>query len=190
MSKEYIFGSLIAGFLIGLGVIICALSSPPILGAFLFSFGLLMIIHLRFPLYTGRIGLFNDKWLPVMLLGNLIGVAAAALLYISAFPAFASTLATIAAAKFAKSFLSFFVCGIFCGVLIHFAVLSKNKLLTSMAVIIFILIGAEHCIAVFPYLLFCFSFQNLLKFLLIIAGNSIGAIILDKLVGKQVRALQ
>ena len=46
----------IAGFLIGLGVIINTLAANPVLGAFLFSFGLLTIIDLQIPLYTGQIG--------------------------------------------------------------------------------------------------------------------------------------
>lgn len=190
MSKHYIFSSIIAGFLIGLGVIICAQTTPAILGAFLFSFGLLTIIKLKLHLYTGKIGRFNDKWLPIMLLCNFTGCAAAALLYTWAFPGFASVLAAAAAAKFAKSYLAFLICGFFCGTLIHFAVLSRHPLLISLAVILFILMGAEHCIAAFPYLLFCFSFSNLLKFLLIIVGNSVGAIFIDKFIGKKVRELQ
>lgn len=46
----------VAGFLIGLGVIINTLSANSILGAFLFSFGLLTIIDLQIPLFTGQIG--------------------------------------------------------------------------------------------------------------------------------------
>jgi len=46
---------------------------------------------------------------------------------------------------------------------------------------IFILIGAEHCIADFPYLLFSLSPINILKFIAIIFGNSIGAILIERL---------
>ena len=46
---------------------------------------------------------------------------------------------------------------------------------------IFILIGAEHCIADFPYLLFNFSIINIIKFISIIIGNSIGAILIERL---------
>ena len=48
--------SIVAGFLIGLGVIINTLASSPVLGSFLFSFGLLTIIDLQLPLFTGQIG--------------------------------------------------------------------------------------------------------------------------------------
>jgi formate/nitrite transporter FocA (FNT family) len=48
--------SIIAGFLIGIGVIINTIATIPFLGALLFSFGLLVIIQLQLPLYTGKIG--------------------------------------------------------------------------------------------------------------------------------------
>lgn len=48
--------SIVAGFLIGLGVIINTLAASPVLGSCLFSFGLLTIIDLQLPLFTGQIG--------------------------------------------------------------------------------------------------------------------------------------
>ena len=48
--------SLLAGVLIGLGVIINLQASNPALGALLFSFGLLTIIEMQLFLYTGKIG--------------------------------------------------------------------------------------------------------------------------------------
>ena len=53
--------AVIAGFLIGLGVIINTQAENPVLGAFLFSFGLLTIIHMQLPLYTGQIGFITEK---------------------------------------------------------------------------------------------------------------------------------
>lgn len=48
--------SILAGILIGLGVIINLQSENPIIGALLFSFGLLTIIRMQLNLYTGKIG--------------------------------------------------------------------------------------------------------------------------------------
>jgi len=48
--------SILAGILIGLGVIINLQSENPIIGALLFSFGLLTIIQMQLYLYTGKIG--------------------------------------------------------------------------------------------------------------------------------------
>ena len=58
MSAKY---AIVAGFLIGLGVIINTLAANPVLGAFLFSFGLLTIIELKIPLFTGQIGFISER---------------------------------------------------------------------------------------------------------------------------------
>ena len=172
----------IAGLLIGLGVIINAQITPPILGALLFSFGLLTIIHLKIPLFTGRIGFIKTETnLIGTLLFNLIGIAWVIFIYCCANPNFLSILRTAAVVKFSKTYMQMLFCGVICGILIHFAVKCKVSYITSMAVIIFILTGAEHCIADFPYLLINFNLINLTKFILVILGNSIGAIIIERL---------
>jgi formate/nitrite transporter FocA (FNT family) len=65
--------------------------------------------------------------------------------------------------------------------LIHFAVKNKVTILTIFAIMIFILIGAEHCIADFPYLLFNLSLINIFKFMAIVLGNSFGAMLIEEL---------
>ena len=94
---------------------------------------------------------------------------------------FLFTLAEKAAIKFDKTCLRLFCDGFLCGTLIHFAVKCKKQLLTSMAVMIFILIGSEHCIADFPYLLCVPSLTNFVKFFFVVMGNSLGAIFLENL---------
>jgi len=173
--------SLIAGILIGLGVIINAQTSPPILGAFLFSFGLLTIIKLKLPLYTGKIG-FLAPQLPSILFWNMIGIALTVLLYCYNNIEFWYTLTQLAEIKFAKTWFQMLISGIFCGALIHFAVKCKEWYITSLAVIIFILIGAEHCVADFPYLLTNLSFINCGKLGLVILGNSLGAIFIERMI--------
>ena len=171
--------AIIAGLLIGLGVIINTQTKPPILGALLFSFGLLTIIHLKLPLYTGKIGYLQGN-LGLILLFNLIGIGITVAAYYIANPQFHELISTAAEVKFAKTYLQMLFGGIFCGMLIHFAVKCKVPYLTSMAVIIFILIGAEHCIADFPYLLTTLSLSHVGKFLMVILGNSLGAIFIEK----------
>ena len=178
----------IAGFLIGLGVIINTLAANPVLGAFLFSFGLLTIIDLQIPLYTGQIGFIkqkNKKDLFYILIFNIIGILICVGAFIFKDSNFANIITEKAILKFNKSYLQIFIDGFFCGTLIHFAVKCKKQLITSMAVIIFILIGAEHCIADAPYLMMNFSLINLLKFLLIIMGNSFGAILIENILKKK-----
>ena len=170
--------AIIAGLLIGLGVIINTQTKPPILGALLFSFGLLTIIHLKLPLYTGKIGYLKGK-LGLILLFNLIGIGITVAAYCLCNFQFYELIHAAAEVKFAKTYLQMLLGGLFCGMLIHFAVKCKVPYLTSMAVIIFILIGAEHCIADFPFLILDFNFVNLLKLISIVLGNSIGAMIIN-----------
>lgn len=180
--------AVIAGFLIGLGVIINTLAANPVLGAFLFSFGLLTIIDLQIPLFTGQIGFIkqkNKKDLFNILIFNIIGIIFCVGLFIFKDSNFTNIITKKAILKFNKSFLQIFIDGFFCGTLIHFAVKCKKQLITSMAVMIFILIGAEHCIADAPYLMINFSLINLLKFLLIIIGNSLGAILIENILKKK-----
>lgn len=188
MKKLNIFYAAAAGFLIGLGVIVNTLVAQPILGACLFSFGLLTIIDLQLPLYTGQIGFIekhNKINLIKILIFNLIGIGIGVALWSIKDPIFTQTLIEKSISKFNKGYLQIFIDGFFCGTLIHFAVKSKKMLITSIAVIIFILIGAEHCIADFPYFMVNLSLSNFLKFFLIILGNSCGAIFIENMLKKE-----
>lgn len=176
--------SIIAGLLIGLGVIINTQTQPPILGALLFSFGLLTIIHLKLPLFTGRIGFLENNIL-LILICNFIGIQLAFYLYCISNPNYYEILEQAAIIKFSKTSWQMLAGGFFCGMLIHFAVKCKVSYLTSMAIIIFILIGAEHCIADFPYLLTFPNPMNIFKLILVIIGNSIGAIFIEKMINNE-----
>jgi len=178
----------VAGFLIGLGVIINTLAANPVLGAIFFSFGLLTIIDLQIPLFTGQIGFIKDKDkidLLNILFYNLIGILICVGLFIIKDPVFRETIIEKANIKFNKNLFQIFIDGFYCGTLIHFAVKCKKQLLTLMAVAIFILIGAEHCIADFPYLIMNPSLINIIKFLLVIIGNSCGAILIENILKKE-----
>lgn len=59
-TKEVVKKSILAGILIGLGVIINLQASTPLVGATLFSFGLITIIYMQLNLYTGKIGFFKS----------------------------------------------------------------------------------------------------------------------------------
>lgn len=182
-----------AGFLIGLGVIMNTIMTPPILGAALFSFGLLAIIYLELPLLTGKVGfmILNSKqnWRTMgnILFSNCIGIIVCIVAYSFLNPNFLSAFVTIAAIKTAKSIPQCFIGGLFCGSLIHIAVKYKEKkenpLIVILCIITFISIGAEHCIADFPYFVFApeLSLTLILKFVIIIIGNGIGAILTERI---------
>lgn len=180
MNMEIFKKSVLAGILIGLGVIINLQSDNRVIGALLFSFGLLTIIQMQLLLFTGKVGFLSDNLIAILVC-NFFGIALTILLYTLANPQFELIITNAATIKFAKSYLTLFINGCFCGALIHFAVKNKNPLLTIFAIMIFILIGAEHCIADFPYLLYAPSWQNIFKLVEIICGNSIGAILIERL---------
>ena len=181
----------VAGFLIGLGVIINTLATNPTIGALLFSFGLLTIIELGLPLYTGQIGFIAEKQaadLVKIFCFNLFGIAFIILIKVLTDVDFTTLLVQKASMKFDKSMFRMFVDGFLCGTLIHFAVKCKKPLLTVMSITIFILIGAEHCIADMAYIVCVPSLLNYLKFLMVVMGNSFGAIFLENMLkqkGKQ-----
>lgn len=172
--------SFVAGILIGIGVIINTVAPVPVVGPLLFSFGLITIIELQLQLYTGKIGFgFNINLIKV-LLGNFIGIGITIGLYILSNPSFYQLLQEASINKFNKGFLQLLICGIFCGMLIHFAVKTKKPYITAMAITIFILIGAEHCVADFPYLMINLSIEHICKLFLVVIGNSIGAVLIEK----------
>lgn len=179
--------SILAGILIGLGVIINLQSEIPALGALLFSFGLLTIINMQLNLYTGKIGFFDNinindgKFLFHTLFYNCVGIGLTIALYALGNQNFIDTILTAANIKFSKDILTLFINACFCGALIHFAVKNKTTILTIFAIMIFILIGAEHCVADFAYFTFVPNGINTIKFIAIILGNSLGAIVIERL---------
>lgn len=171
-----------AGLLIGFGVIINSVTADPIVGALFFSFGLLAIIALKLPLYTGRVGFWKDPaTFPGMLIANVAGALTTIACYVIANPAFHTLIVNISMHKFEKTYLQMLVCGILCGALIHIAVKIKQVPVIVLAVAIFILIGAEHCIADIPFLMVNFNLANLIKWILVIIGNSLGALCIESL---------
>ena len=177
--------SIVAGFLIGLGVLINTLAGNPVLGSFLFSFGLLTIIQLQLPLYTGQIGFAKEKRADDLLLIFIFNAIGILICFLTCFTQKSLNLVQETAnIKFSKDFLTLLCNGFACGILIHLAVKCKEKIITIMAVMIFILVGAEHCIADIPYLILNLSWINFLKYLVVIFGNSIGALFIQMCLSK------
>ena len=173
----------VAGLLIGFGVIINITITNPIIGALFFSFGLLVIIAMKLSLYTGKVGFWqNPTSFPIMLGANLAGALCTIGCYVITKPEFVTTLIEISKVKFEKTALQMLFCGVLCGALIHFAVKVKEVPVTVLSIAIFILIGAEHCIADFPFLVVNFSLINLFKWIMVIIGNSVGARCIELLV--------
>ncbi len=187
---RFIRRSVLSGVLIGIGVIINSLSGNKYVGAALFSFALLAIIHNGLPLYTGKIGFIRENKisdLVLMLIFNLIGSLIPVLMVIFCKDDFFGTLFAASEGKFSNNFLELFFLGALCGVLMFIAVYSKNQIITVFCIMIFILSGFEHCIADFPYLVVNFGGINAVKFLCIVIGNSAGSILTYALMGRSLK---
>lgn len=178
--KVMIKQSVLSGALVGIGVIVNTVSENRYVGAMLFSLALLTIIQCGLKLYTGRIGFAGEipaRDLGVMLFGNLAGILVPVLAIASQRPEVMEKLLEVSGVKFSNSFLSMFIFGCFCGVLMYVAVHCKNTVITVFCIMVFILSGYEHCIADFPYLVINLSLVNAGKFLCVVAGNSVGSIV-------------
>ncbi len=176
---ERITRSLASGFLVGIGVIINTLSPDKIVGSMLFSVALLAIIKNGLLLYTGKIGFIKEvplRDLAIMYIGNLVGILIPVLMVITQKQAAYDAMLQSSINKFSNGYLALLFYGMLCGVLMFLAVLSKDTVITVFCIMTFILSGYEHCIADFPYLVINFSWENLLKFLCISLGNSLGSI--------------
>ena len=176
--------SILSGILVGIGVVINTLTSNQYVGAMLFSLALLVIIKCELKLYTGKIGYFSVasiKDLIIMLIGNLIGVTIPFLIALNKEGIY-EQIFYISEIKFSNGYLELFLYGLMCGVLMFIAVHCKKPIITVFCIMTFILSGYEHCVADFPYLCINFNIGNLLKFICIILGNSLGSIAINRLI--------
>lgn len=174
--------ALYAGILVGIGDIAYITIKNNYIGAMLFSLALLTVINSNLNLYTGKIGFYKKYsfgFLLKILLANLIGIAFVYIIFLQAKEKMFCPSLTTACNKFSCNSFSLFILGLLCGMCMHIAVSNKNKIITVFSIMIFILCGFRHCIADFPFLILDFNFVNLLKFISIVIGNSIGAMIIN-----------
>ena len=164
---------MLAGVAISIGGIAFLASPSKAVGAIFFCIGLFMVCTLNLNLFTGKLTLLFDEKpifllrLVVIYIGNLLGallvgyLLRATRLADSLMPAVES----VATAKINDSFLSVFILGIFCNMLIYLAVYGfknfENGIFRLMALMfgvsVFVLVGFEHCVAN----MFYFSFSNM-----------------------------
>ena len=202
------------GFLAGAGISIGAFASlflktgndaiTLVLQAFIFTIGLFLICVLGLYLYTGKIGYIlgaKKKFivdLPIILLGNFLGVAVFGytfyfLIEYGNITVVKDALELICSAKTAvamtlEGFGLLFVKAIMCGICVFLAVFiyanAKNPgfkyLGLLLPIMAFVICGFEHCIAN----VFFFSAGNswsvssLLNIIYVTVGNSVGSILM------------
>lgn len=190
MYKVTLVKSILAGIVIGIGDMIYALCDVKIVGAFLFSLGLLGILHNGWYLYTGKIGLVwfsNEKKSEVVrlvigFLGNIIGVIATTSLYMLVNADFKEIFTTNMGKLNETTFAVCFIGGIFCGILMTIAAMSYRKenpvvecLIVVLCIMVFILAGYKHCIANVPMI--TLQNGNILNYVGMVLGNTVGSLI-------------
>lgn len=194
-KTQHIFKSMLAGMLIAVAgavflscqTIIPDKSIAKVVGAFLFSIGLMGVIVLEADLFTGKIG-YVDTWsklgiASIALVFNLIIAFLIGLLYkgINFSSIFANGSFPFDS-RLAKEWYQLLFDGFICGVLIYLAVelykKTKSFIPVIMCVMAFILSGAEHSIADAFYLgASKLSLAAFGKLGLIIIGNAAGSLI-------------
>lgn len=203
--KQYFrifISSIMAGLCIAIGATVylsmLALNQK-FIGSILFGVGLFTIIAFGLWLYTGKIGfVINEKLnyllkLLVCFIGNIIG--AILLPLVVSLTRYKDTLKetalTLVNAKQNDTWYSILILSILCGMLIYIAVKGQQicksnigkTLIIFLAVSVFIMSGFEHVIANASYYSYAklFNGKVFLYILLMMVGNSIGAIVLELL---------
>lgn len=155
--------SILAGMSISLGGIV-NLQAGGVIGAVLFTFGLLTCVHFRLPLYTGTAGFVNSyselKQLGIILLGNILGCLITAWLAAFSIADLADKVAPIVEKRDHLQFFQTVILATFCGFVMTVAVkFGRNKLFLPLifGVPLFILSGFIHSIADAFYL--CIDFR-------------------------------
>lgn len=182
--KELIRLAVFAGMLIGIGGL-TYLNVGGVVGATLFAFGLMTVILCQAQLYTGKAGFLPVKqWkrLLVILGGNAVGCALAALMTRYAGDKLFTALDSILAARSSASWHAILVTAIGTGAIMSLAVLGMRKgtyLPLLFGVPVFILCGLPHCVAdAFYYAVAIwdggYEHWMWLSWLMAIIGNYIG----------------
>lgn len=180
--------AILSGFMIAFGCIIYLMCPNKMVGALLFSFGLLTIVCRELYLFTGKIGYIRQVGIVNILLtilGNFVGTyIIGTTIQLTRLP-IAESVSSVVSTKLNDSIPSLFILSIACGVMMYLAVDSYKKsrswLFVILPVVIFILSGFEHSIANMCY----FTLANVWEprtFLLIgvmILGNAIGSWIMN-----------
>lgn len=171
-----LFKSIMAGICISIGAILFINLNGGILGALLFSIGLLAILQLKYKLYTGAIGFVRTPK-DIVTCGAILIANAIGCLLMFAFPSeYAKELVMT---KLAIPFYLIFIKATICGFLIYIAVTAQEKYITILSVMAFILAGAEHSIADICFFISArhFSFDGFIFIIIVILGNAFGAIL-------------
>ena len=180
-----------AGVLIAVGGCVFLLCENRYVASGLFSVALVCILYREYILFTGQVGFFIQRRsrteavsLLIGLFANLASVWLLGVWMRYAAGAVAQAAEALCTAKLSASAFTVFTRGFFCGVLMDCAVRlyrEKNTMLgVLLCVPVFLVCGFEHSVADFFYFAAarCYTAQMLWFMLLVLLGNSAGALLL------------
>ena len=180
--------AILAGIAIGIGGTIYLTLENKIIGSLMFTVGLYTICTQGLNLFTGKVGyLVNNKPsylidLVIIWIGNFIGTFVCS--FLLQFTRINIDATNICNIKISDNYLSLFILGIFCGMLMYIAVdgykKTNNPIILFICVSVFILCGFEHCIADMFYFAIAkmININTIIILLVISAGNSIGGMVI------------
>jgi len=172
--------SILAGICIGLGGAIF-IKLGGVIGACMFAFGLLAIVHFKLPLYTGTAGFIElNKFkeyekMVIILFGNILGCILLSYMNIKGIDGSA-----IIQSRLDTSYLQCLLNAIGCGLIMTLIVQGgrdKNQLLILFGIPLFILLGFYHSIAdAFYMMVSSEELKNMFfgRYWVIVLGNFIG----------------
>lgn len=192
--------AVLSGFMIGIGGTVYLSCENKVVGAFLFTIGLITICEFGFNLYTGKVGytLVNGwkwpeklKFLGIVILGNYTGTMLYGLAFGAGKPELREKAGKICEAKLRQNMAMVFLLAICCGLLMYIAVDAYKKnagnVAKYVAILIgiptFILSGFEHSIADMVYFAFAplsvnFQVDTYAFLLVVVIGNGIGGVLI------------
>ena len=183
--------SLLAGLCISIGGTAFLSVGGGLPGAILFSIGLLLVIAMGHDLFTGKICFAKISNIPSLLLilvGNILSCIIVGSLVAMTRPSVIGFAEEICRNKLSEPWWAVIILGMFCNFLIYYAVANKNPVITVFCVTAFILCGFEHSIANTYYMTvsgILGSLRGILYILLNIVGNTLGGILICRLVIRQ-----
>ena len=191
--RKTIFNSLAAGLMIAIGGAVFLGCEERTLGAILFTVGLISVVQMELYLFTGKIGFVAERYnkgdalaLVTGLVGNYVAATLSGWMVSYALPSSRERAALMVAKKLAQNPLQTFILGLFCGILMYFAIkLYKKKTMIGVlfAVPVFIVAGFEHSIADMFYIAAARNIteKSFLFLFMVLLGNTVGAMILPML---------
>ena len=180
-----VFKGLLAGMMISLGCTIF-LKIGGIVGAILFSIGLLGVVTYQLNLFTGKAGFLDLNWMGIreigsILLLNVIGVVITSCMIGYMSPELVNSCHSIIQKKIEFGLDRTFIASIFCGVMMSLAITGTKKdnnfiIPLLFSVPCFILSGFYHCIAdAFYFALSGFEIGDYwLVWIVTVIGNWVG----------------